>query len=200
MRFRLSSFLLMIALVALVTAWYVDHHRHRSDDIVGVWYYPTSDHPFCNGQQTLTIRADGTFTLEEKAFATYSGTCKLAGNGIALFHVTSKRQLFGGMPPQTYEVDKTYRCRIARDSYSNLIVIDLEPDVGSLDSGAGSLDPDMDSLHLDMRLLGDVRVEFSNDVFIDWRCYTSRRREQGEAREKLLKSWVDGMEEGREGD
>ena len=128
MRFHLSSFLLLIALVALVTAWYIDHHRHQSDDIVGVWYYPTSDNAFTKGHETLTINADGTYTLEDVGFATYSGTYRLAGNGTALFHVTSKRQLFTGMPPQTYEVDKTYRCRIARDSYSNLIVIDLEPD------------------------------------------------------------------------
>ena len=133
MRFRLPSLFLLITLVAVTIAWYLDHHRHRSDDIVGVWYYPTLDHPFRKGHEILTCSADGTFTLQQDMIATYSGTYTLAGNGIALFHVTSKQCVFGVGPPETYDVDETYRCRVARDSYSNLIVVDLDPEVGSPD-------------------------------------------------------------------
>jgi len=178
MRLRLSSSLLIIALAAVLAAWYVDHHRHPSDDIVGVWYYPTLDHPFRKGKETLTIRADGTFTLQQM-IATYSGTYTLVGNGIALFHVTSKQQLFGGSPPETYDVDVTYRCRIARDAYSNLIVVDLDPDVGSPDSK--------------MSPLGEVKVVLPHDVDISWQCYTSMSHDA--QREATWKEWMSSMQD-----
>ena len=179
MRFRLSSALLIIALAAVLTAWYVDHHRHQSDDVVGVWYYPTLDHPFRKGKETLTLRADGTFTLQQW-IATYSGTYTLAGNGTALFHLTSKQQVFGGAPPETYDVDETYRCRIARDSYSNLIVVDLDPDVGSPD--------------LDMGPLGEVKIVLPETVDISWHCYTSMSHDaQNEKRDAMWKKWIGEM-------
>ena len=180
MRFRLSSLLLMVTLVAVLVAWYVDHHRHRSDDIVGVWYYPTLDHPFRKFQETLTLCADGTFTLQQDMNATYSGTYRLAGNGIALFHVTSKQCVFGVGPPQTYDVDETYRCRIARDSYSNLIVVDLDPDVGPPDS--------------DMGPLGRVKVVLPETVDISWHCYTSMSHDvQNAQRDVMWKEWIGDM-------
>ncbi len=130
MRFRLSSVFLMIALVAVLLAWYVDHRHRRSDNIVGVWYYP--DRYPSKGRETLTISRDGTFTHEQATWGglmTSSGTYTLAGNGIVEFHVASKRFEQGGTHPKidTLEVDRTYRCRIARDSYANLIVVDLAP-------------------------------------------------------------------------
>ncbi|MHB8957358.1 MAG: hypothetical protein ACYC4U_30720 [Pirellulaceae bacterium] len=186
MRYRLSSFLLTLTLVSVLLAWYVDHHRYRADDIVGVWYYPTLDHPFHKGKETLTLRADGTFTLQQW-IATYSGTYTLAGNGIALFHVTSKQQLFGGAPPETYDVDETYRCRIARDSYSNLIVVELDPDV--------------DSLNSDLSPLGDVKVVLPEDVDIAWHCYTSMSHDaQSEAIWKELISSMQNRKQVRESD
>ena len=179
MRFRLSSFLLMIAIVALMTAWYIDHHRQRSDDIVGVWYYPTPDHIFRKYQETLTLRADGTFTLEQW-IANYTGTYTLAGNGIVLFHVATKQQVLASAPSETYSVDRTYRCRIARDSYSNLLVIDLEPGMGSPDS--------------DMGPLGEVRIVWPETVDISWHCYTSMSHDaQNAQRDAMWKKWEEEM-------
>jgi hypothetical protein len=180
MRFRLSSVFLMIALVTVLLAWYVDHRHRRSDNIVGVWYYPTLDHPFRKGHETLTCSADGTFTLQQDMFLTYSGTYTLAGNGIALFHVTSKQYVLGVGPPETYAVDKTYRCRIARDSYSNLIVVDLDPE-------SGSPDPDMGPV-------GRVKVVLPETVDISWHCYTSMSHDVQDAQiEVMWKEWIGEM-------
>ena len=171
MRFRLSSVFLMIALVAVLLAWYVDHRHPRSDNIVGVWYYP--DRYPSKGRETLTISRDGTFTHEQATWGglmTSGGTYTLVGNGIVEFHVASKRFEQGGTHPKidTLEVDRTYRCRIARDSYANLIVVDLAP-----------------------RAPWEARVETRpDDVDIDWRCYTSTSHD---AQRQAWEEWFRGI-------
>jgi hypothetical protein len=129
-RFRLSTVLWIVALVAVLLAWYVDHNREHRGDVVGVWYYPTPDVSLSGYWETLTISSDGTFTKLEQGRVgseTYSGTYSIAKDGLVTFHVTSKQFNYGKIPPQieVYDVDAKFRCRVALDPHANLVIANL---------------------------------------------------------------------------
>ena len=66
LKYRLSTALLLTTIVAISLGWWIDHTSRNRRDIVGTWYYPTGDFIQLGYTTTLEIRADGTFTKEQK--------------------------------------------------------------------------------------------------------------------------------------
>ena len=154
--------LLFVAIVGILFAWYVD--RTNSDnDISGVWYYPSEEINLSGYWETLTIRADGTFTKHEQyrfGSETYEGEYWRSQNGVVTFHASKKR--IGSNLSESVVVDAEFQCRCAIDTNNNLIIVDLHPETP----------------HSGNR----IRVISSEDCFLKWYCYTSvSHEEQSEA-------------------
>lgn len=123
MRFRLSTALLLTAIAAISTGWYVDQHADKNRELLGTWYYPTGEGgaPVPLDTSELSIRKDGTFTKVQSSRSgseAFSGTYVIKENGRVDFHVLSASK-----------ITKLY----SRDEFGNFISVNREPIVTQLD-------------------------------------------------------------------
>ena len=127
MKFRLSTILLSIAVIAILCGWHLE--RQSRSIISGVWIYPTDNSPLKHTtvkyKEVLTIKRDGTFTKKEDfvvSWVSYNGTHETDENGVTTFHVTEVlRGAFSGEPERD-DVSFIYRCRCNVDSFGTLLV------------------------------------------------------------------------------
>ena len=100
---------------------------------MGTWYYPTGDIVQLGYTTTLKIRADGTFTKEQKyrtSSSIYCGTYIANEDGTVTFHVHKRidedviGQLLTDFEPTITEFDAAFRCRCGVDKTGYLIIDD----------------------------------------------------------------------------
>ncbi len=132
------------------------------ENICGVWYYPTPDVSLSGYWETLTIRADGTFTKfqQYRMFSeTYEGVYSTGDDGTVSFHVNRRINDNNNTATsiESHDIEKTYRCRCAVDATGNLIVVTLNREIPP-ESG--------------------VRVGWPDDCFLNWHCYTQTTHEE----------------------
>ena len=173
MRFRLSTFLLTVTIIAILFAWYVDHHSSQND-INGTWYYPTPEEQVGGYWETLTINEDGTFSKfqQYRTFnETFTGSYSIQPNGIVNFLIEEKMSNAGPKAGESYTIGKTYSCRCAVESKQNLIICHIGHDFGA-DSG----------------------VRMPGDCFVEWYCYSSLSHdEQGKQRYSEFKKLIESQ-------
>ena len=129
MKFRLSTTLLFLALVAVALGWYTD--RDSRDKITGSWYGPTSVMIVVSrGYETyLHILPDGTF-LKVQTYSgrevSFAGTYDTRDDGLVTFHVSK----IGHAPTSSFnpvwsQVDRRFYCRCAIDNFGRLVISEL---------------------------------------------------------------------------
>jgi hypothetical protein len=130
-RWLLVLVAVLVLAVNLVAWFWLGHqpstssygNRHR-DSFIGVWYYPTPELQAVGYWETLTINEDGTFTKHQEynqSSETYSGTYSVTDNGLVKFSVT--RVVTNH--ENSFDVNRTYACRVATDLHGNLLVVNL---------------------------------------------------------------------------
>ena len=127
MKFRLSTIIFTIAIVAIALGWLVD--RNSRSRIAGSWAYPPPDSSL-NWTSTrysdfLSISADGSFTKTQDygiSRETYSGTMHTDQTGLTTFHVTSVTAASEFGTDQKSDVDFRFLCRCAVDKFGYLVV------------------------------------------------------------------------------
>ena len=127
MKFRISTALLFIALIAVGLGWWADRNSNRQ--IQGLWRYPTPDIALTGYSTTLEIRADGTFTKVQRhrTFTqTFSGEYKTLERGLVQFHVTEQNDSIFGLDETPKEIDQSFRCRCAVDKTGYLVVYEYQ--------------------------------------------------------------------------
>jgi len=130
MRFRLTTSLLLIAIIAIFTNWYAERQSRRV--ITGQWYWPTQDVGVLGYWETLTLNRDGTFEKVQQyrmGQETYSGTYMCNNDGTYSFDVSKKvcpQPRMEGPGFVTYEIRKGYTCRCAIDDAGYLVVTSLQ--------------------------------------------------------------------------
>ena len=136
--FRLSTILLVVALVATALGWYVD--RNSKGGITGSWKLANSPIAQLGYSTTLDIRPDGTFSKVQRyrdGEQTFAGTYEMSKPGFVDFHVSSEvyipafdikaafsdqlQQGVSDKAPAT-KIDETFQCRWAIDASGCLIV------------------------------------------------------------------------------
>lgn len=128
MKFRISTILLTIALLAVGMAWYVERTRHRMD-LHGTWYYPTKGRGLYGYTSMLEIKPDGTFTKTQGSrtlVEIFAGSYSEERSGAITFHVTKKtqknRSSNSQFDPVVTILDENYRRRCAVDGSGYLII------------------------------------------------------------------------------
>ena len=138
LKFRLSTILLLVALVATALGWYVD--RNSKGGINGSWTLANFPIGHQGYSSTLEIRPDGTFSKiqrHRRGEESFAGTYNIVEPGIVDFRVskadyTPVFDVKGAFPdlldpedrdktPET-KIDRTFKCRYAIDSSGCLIL------------------------------------------------------------------------------
>ncbi len=133
LKYRLSTFFLLITIISVSLCWYLDHTNRNRRDIIGSWYYPTPDVNQLGYTTTLEIRSDGTFTKTQQYRTSayiYDGTFLPNDDGTVTFHIAKRTDNFfmsEMLPedePTITEFDHTIRCRCAVDKTGYLLIED----------------------------------------------------------------------------
>ena len=140
LKFRISTGLLVLALVGMSLGWYVDRNSRRS--ITGAWRGPEYTLPLSPGSYstTLRIRPDGTFEkIQDYGYGTksitFSGTYTARGEGLFLFHIYNvNRTSDDGGGSVSSSVHQTFLCRCAIDPPTCLVITQI----------SGSPEPELD--------------------------------------------------------
>ena len=129
MRFRVSTTLLLVAIVGILLGWYLEHSSRS--DISGTWAFPDGveelTYTSTRYSDVLTIEADGRFTKKQDfgfSWTSYNGTMETDERGLARFHVTQiQRGTSVGEAVETEtDADFIFLCRCEVDSFGYLIV------------------------------------------------------------------------------
>ena len=143
MKYRLSTALLLVTVVAISLAWYVDHFNRDRDEIVGTWLYPTPDFHLSGYRTTLEIRANGSFTKVQygrSGCTTYDGNYSVNENGTITFQLSKRNhespifELFPDYKPEAETLDAWFRCRCAIDKSGHLLI---DPGISPFAGGTG---------------------------------------------------------------
>ena len=122
MKFRISTALLVIAILFVSLGWFIDH---RHEEIVGSWHYPTPDINVGGYRTTLDIRKDGTFEkVQQYALGyqrVYKGSYSVKENREFVFSVSEEIFKFPGKEPISESFDDSFRCRCAVDKSGYLL-------------------------------------------------------------------------------
>ena len=150
MKFRLSTTLLLIAIVAVTLGWYVDRHTRNHREILGTWYYPTDDVGVFGYTSLMDLRTDGTFSKMQgyrTSHETFDGTFEIQENGIVRFHVTTRTEGsdiaeavaemtgHGDDNPTITQLDSYFSCRCAVDSSGYLVIDAQDWNIGNSETG-----------------------------------------------------------------
>jgi len=119
-RYRLSTVLLVVVIIAISLSWYLDHFYKYRKEVVGTWIY---SHP---GYRTvLKIRPDKTFTKVQygrEVIKTFEGVYHIIGNsGKISFNVTKIQTEFG-TTINVKEIEDSLYCRCAVDADGFLLI------------------------------------------------------------------------------
>ena len=155
MRIRLSTSLLLVAVLAVCLAWYVDRVNSNKTAIVGAWYYPSPLVSVLGYREVLTIRDDGSFTKEHRHrtfLETYSGHYNVLPNGLVVFHIVKKEPDSASMANDDLDIE----CACGFDQSGNLLI---QP---------------TNELHLDH---GNYSAEFDG-LPIEWQIYSPMSPQQ----------------------
>ena len=125
LKYRLSTSLLVIALVATALGWYVDHTSNSK--YTGTWVGIADNFPESTGYSTsLEIRSNGTFEKIQRFAGTttiFTGEYNTVDNGLVQFNVTklvcSKHGHEGKFKLNT---NRVFQCRCAIDAVGILII------------------------------------------------------------------------------
>jgi len=122
-KFHLSTILLVIALIAALLGWFVDHNSRHS--INGSWR--VSFTALVAGTNTLDIKTDGTFTKVQddgNETKTISGTYSVHGDGLVQFTALKLTILTRDGESIDSNIDRAYHCRCGLDSSGRLVILE----------------------------------------------------------------------------
>ena len=124
-KFRLSTSLLIVAVVAIALGWYLDHNS--SVWLTGTWVGPSTPNLLQLGYSTsLEIRENGTFTKVQRFGAstnTFTGNYSILDDGLVKFHATKLGySSCSDGEPQESSIARTFLCRCAIDKSGILVI------------------------------------------------------------------------------
>jgi hypothetical protein len=104
MRYHLSTFLLLLVIIALSLGWYRDRQAQRREfhDVVGIWQNVLPDQGMSARYRAsktveLLIDDDGSFSMRRyssDSTYTYHGRCQRLAPNLLQFHITSKTETY----------------------------------------------------------------------------------------------------------
>ena len=128
-KFRLSTILLVVALIAIALGWYVDFGSR--DRIIGTWTGPASALTLSSNSYTTTleIRPDGTFSKVQRDgtnAVTFTGTYSILDDGLVKFNVAQIARATDVLDEWTASTtDRNYFCRCAIDATGFLVIAEI---------------------------------------------------------------------------
>ena len=128
MRFRISTILFSVALIAILCGWWLDYSMRNRREIVGAWRYPTPDAMMLGYRTTFEIRPDGTFSKIQRyrtSATRFDGRYTTNDDGTITFHFLaattetsiSSRSSDAELPSESIDVKATCRCGIDKSGY-----------------------------------------------------------------------------------
>ena len=171
MRFRISTFLLVVAILAILLGWYLDRNRVENE-LVGTWHFPTLDNEqSAANRDTLILRDDGTFSkIQKYQFfgETYKGTYSIIQDGVVSFYVDEKDYELYGKTVETIHMGWNCHCRCAVDRDKYLLV---------------------HQVHCDR--IGNEASSSRERFHLDWHCYSSLTpKEQGAIQKREFEKFM----------